>query len=64
MWRETNVFGIFLPPLLVYMAAAAVLYVPVRLLLIRLRLFRWMWNPPLAETAIYLCIVGLLVGWL
>ena len=64
MWRETNVFGIFLPPLLVYMAIAAVLYVPVRLLIIRLRLFRWVWNPPLAETAIYVCIVGLLVGWL
>ena len=64
MWRETNLWGIYLPPLLVYMAIAAVLHVPVRLLIIRLRLFRWMWNPPLAETAIYVCIVGLLVGWL
>jgi hypothetical protein len=64
MWRETNLWGIYLPPLLVYMAVAAVVYVPLRLLMIRLRLFRWMWNPPLAETAIYVCIVGLLVGWL
>ncbi len=64
MWRETNLFGIFLPPLLVYMAAALVVYVPIRLALSRLQLFRWMWNPPLAETAIYVCIVGILAGWL
>ncbi len=64
MWRETNLFGIYLPPLLVYMAVALALYVPARLLLIRLRLFSWVWNPPLAEIALYVCIVGILVQWL
>ena len=64
MWRETNVFGIFFAPLLVYLAAALMLYVPLRWLLVRLRWFRWMWNPPLAGTAIYVCIVGALVRWL
>lgn len=64
MWRETNLFGIYLPPLLVYMTVALALYVPARLLLIRLRLFRWVWNPPLAEIALYVCIVGILVQWL
>ncbi len=64
MWRETNLFGIYLPPLLVYMAVALAMYVPVRLLLIRLRLFRWVWNPPLAEIALFVCIVGILVRWL
>lgn len=63
MWRETNVFGIFFAPLLVYLAAALMLYVPLRWLLVRLRWFHWMWNPPLAGTAIYVCIVGVLVHW-
>ncbi|MGI4941976.1 MAG: DUF1656 domain-containing protein, partial [Janthinobacterium lividum] len=56
MWRETNLFGILFSPLLVYLGVAALLYMPLRWLLLRLRLFRWMWNPPLAGTAIYICI--------
>ena len=64
MWRETNLFGVLFSPLLVYFGAAALVYVPVRLLLVRLRLFRWMWNQPLAGTAIYVCIAGALVHWL
>ncbi len=64
MWRETNVLGVYLPPLIVYMLCALVAYQPLRWLLVRLGLFRWMANPPLAEVAIYACILGLLVGCL
>jgi hypothetical protein len=64
MWRETNLFGIYLPPLLVYMASALALYLPVRLLLVRLGVFRWISNTPLAEGAILVCILGALVRWL
>ena len=64
MWRETNLFGIFFSPLLVYFAVAGVAYVPIRMVLIRWRLFRWTWNPPLAGTAIFVCLVGLLIRWL
>ncbi len=64
MWRETNLFGVFLPPLVIYMLAALVTYVPLHWLLNRLGLFGRMANPPLAGAAIYVCILGLLVGWL
>ena len=64
MWRETNLFGIFMSPLVVYMAAALVLSVLARLALVRLGLFRWVWNPPLAQAALYLCILGALLSFL
>ena len=61
MWRETNIFGIYLSPLLVYMAVALLVYVILWRLLLWAGAFRWVWNPPLAELAIYLCILGALV---
>lgn len=64
MWRETNLFGVYMSPLVVYMAAAALVYAPLRWLLIRLGAFRWTWNPPLAEASAYICILGLLVALL
>ena len=64
MWRETNLFGIFMSPLLVYMLAAGIIYAPIQFLMSRLQAFRWIWNPPLAGASIYLCILGVLVLWL
>ncbi len=64
MWRETNLFGIYFAPVIVYLLVATLLYLPLRLLLLRLRLYRWTWHPPLAGAAIYICIVGALLRWL
>ncbi len=64
MWRETNIAGVFLSPLVGYMAAALVVHLPLRWLLIRLRLHRWVWNAPLADAGLYVCILGALVGLL
>lgn len=61
MWRETNVAGVFMSPLIAYMLAALLIYLPLRVLLIRLGLDRWAWNPALAETGFYICILGILV---
>ena len=61
MWRETNVAGVFMSPLVAYMLAALLIYLPLRFLLIRLGLDRWAWNPALAETGLYICILGVLV---
>ena len=63
MWRETNLFGIYVSPLLTYMLVAGLAYLPVRFVLIRLRLFRWTWNPPLVEVGLFVCILGVLVNW-
>ena len=64
MWRETSLFGIYVSPLLTYMVVAGLIYAPLRLLLIRLRVFRWTWNPPLAEMGLFICLTAVLVRWL
>lgn len=61
MWRETNVAGVFMSPLVAYMLAALLVHLPLRFLLIRLGLDRWAWNSALAETGLYICILGVLV---
>jgi hypothetical protein len=60
MMQETNVAGVLLSPLLVYLAAAILLWLPVRWLFAH-GLARWTANPLLAELAIFVCILGLLV---
>lgn len=61
MWKETNVAGIFMAPIVPYALGAFALYMGLRPLLVRLGFQRWTWNTPLAETAIFVCILALLV---
>ncbi len=61
MWREINLFGVYLPPLLAYIAAAIVVHTPLHFVLARSRFWRWTWNPPLAEAGIFVCVLGLIV---
>lgn len=61
MWREVEVFGVLLPPVLAYGAAAVVVYLPVRWGVGRLRLWRFVWNPPLAEAGLFVCVLGSLM---
>ncbi len=61
MWRETNLAGVLISPLVVYLAAALIVWLPVRFLFEHLRLDRWTYNPPLAEAALYVGILGALV---
>lgn len=63
MWRETNLFGVFLSPLLAYMLVAGLIYAPFRFLAVRMRAYRYVWNPPLVEVGLYVCILGVLVVW-
>lgn len=57
-------FGIYFSPLLTYMVAAGLVYAPIRFLMVRMRWFRWTWNPPLVEVGTFVCILGALVKWL
>ena len=61
MWRETNLAGIYLPPILVYAATAFLFTWATRLVMARLGMLRLLWKPPLAEAAIYICILGILI---
>ena len=64
MWRETDLFGVFMSPLLVYIAAALLIYLPLRFALIRAGALRWAWNGALVEAGMYVSILGALVVWL
>ncbi len=64
MWRETNLLGVYISPLVTYLLAALLVFVLLRPILVRLGLVRWTWNTPLAETAIYLCILGALIAFI
>ena len=48
----------FLPPLLGYLAGAAVAWYAVRYLLGRLGVYRFVWHPPLFNTALYLILLS------
>jgi hypothetical protein len=61
MIRETNIFGVYMSPLIAYMFSALLLYLLLRPVLVWLRIRRWAWNVPLAEAAIYVCILGALI---
>ena len=63
MWKETDIAGVFMAPILPYMLVALILFIGVRLVLIRLRFSRWTWNTPLAEMGVYVCILWLLVAF-
>jgi fructose-specific phosphotransferase system IIC component len=64
MMRETNVFGVYVAPLVSYMVVAGLLYLVLRPVLVAAGIQRWAWNVPLAEAAIYACILGALVRFL
>lgn len=61
MWRETDVAGVLIAPIVPYALLALAIHLALRPLLTRLRFQRWTWNTPLAETGLYLCILSLLV---
>jgi len=61
MLSELSIAGIYLPPLLLYLAAALPLFVATRALLTRAGVLRFVWHPALFEFAILLAIVALLL---
>ena len=64
MWRETNVLGIYFSPLLVYSAVALLLWLPLRYLMLRFHIARYINNTAIAQLTVYLCLLAALVTWL
>ena len=62
MWRETNLFGVLLPPLLGYVAASLAIVLLVRRLLFRLPWARRIGNPALLQAALFMAILATLIG--
>ena len=63
MWKEANIGGVFLAPLLPFMLVALIISAILRPILIWLRFSRWAWNAPLTEIGLYVCILSLLVAF-
>ncbi len=63
MWKETNIGGVFISPLLPYMLVALIISAILRPILVWLRFSNWAWNAVLAETGLYICILSLLVAF-
>jgi hypothetical protein len=58
--NEFVVAGLLISPLVRYALIAALIYIPIRLILFVTRLQKWLWHPLLAEAAIYICVVATL----
>ena len=48
MWRETNVEGVLIAPIVPYALVALAIYLVLRPLLLRMRIQSWTWNTTLA----------------
>ncbi|GLK68428.1 DUF1656 domain-containing protein [Hansschlegelia plantiphila] len=58
MIKELDLFGVFAPPLLGYVAIAAVVWQPLRILLERVGFYRTIWHPALFNVSIYVVILA------
>ncbi len=58
--REFVVAGLLVSPFVKYALLAGLLFLPIRLVLVRLRFDKWFWHPVLAEVAVYLCLLAAL----
>ena len=58
--KEFVVAGLLISPLVKYALIAALIFIPIRFVLVITRFQRWFWHPLLAEVSIYICVVAIL----
>lgn len=58
--REFVLGGLLISPLVRYGIIAALLFIPIRYLLLAVNFNKWFWHPLLAEAALYVCILAVL----
>ena len=58
--KEFVVAGLLISPFVKYALIAALIFIPIRVVLVVTRLQKWLWDPLLAEAAIYICVVATL----
>jgi len=61
MIKEINFAGVLLPPLMGYGLVAALLWLAARFALSRAGLYRFIWHPPLFNTALYVILLSIVV---
>jgi hypothetical protein len=60
-FNEINLFGLYVAPIMLILAAAWVAYVIIRRIVARFGLIQRVWHPALFELALYVIIVSLIV---
>ncbi|WP_264047049.1 DUF1656 domain-containing protein [Methylobacterium flocculans] len=61
MRSDLDLGGVLVSPFVAYAAGALAILVVLRLVSARLRISRYVANPPLAEAGLYVCILALLI---
>jgi len=61
VFTEAQFGGILFAPIVLYCLLGAIIFVPIRFLLGRLRIFSAVWHPALFELALYLIITGAII---
>ena len=64
MMKEPDIAGVYVSPILVYIAVAALAYLPLRLLFNHLKLERFVWHRDLFDLAVYVVLLGLATRFL
>jgi hypothetical protein len=62
MIKEINIDGVFLSPLIGYIAGTAIVWYGLRFVLRRLGVFRLVWHAPLFDTALFVILLGVFVA--
>ncbi len=61
MYSEVNLAGVYIAPFMLYVCAAAPIFLVIRIVLVRSGFLGWVWHPALFETALALTIICFLV---
>jgi hypothetical protein len=61
VFKEAQLAGILFAPIVLYCIVGAVIFLPLRFVLGRLRVFGAVWHPALFEVALYLIITGAII---
>ncbi|MFO1071791.1 MAG: DUF1656 domain-containing protein [Geminicoccaceae bacterium] len=61
MIREIDLLGVYVSPMLAFMAAALLLWLALRRVLERTGAYRYVWHRPLFDVALYVVLLGAVV---
>ena len=61
MFTEAQLDGILFAPIVLYCLLGVIVFVPLRFVLGRLRIFSAVWHPALFELALYMIITGAII---
>jgi hypothetical protein len=61
MYKEIDIAGIYLPPLLVCLVVAGVFYVPIHHAFNRMAMHHKVWNQPIFEMALFTLLLGMVI---